>query len=145
MANSSILGGVSAPVHPDGKNVDALGPSDSSDSGSDVQGERSMPTAPDNAGEWGAVVTEGGNDSDASGTGERASAGGESPRDGDDILPDRIVDVAGEEDESDPDALDASDVLSAEAEDVAADDEQVDQEDDEGDDTERVDSESPSR
>lgn len=35
------------------KNVDALGPSDSSDSGSDVQGERSMPTASDNPGEWG--------------------------------------------------------------------------------------------
>ena len=140
MANSSILGGVSAPGHPDGKNVDALGPSDSSDSGSDVQGERSMPTAPDNAGEWGAVVTEGGNESDASGTGERASADAESPRDGDDILPDRVVDAAGEQD-MDPDALAASDVLSAEAEDLAADDEQVDERDEE----DIIDSESPSR
>lgn len=137
MASSSILGGVSAPVHADGKDVDALGPSDSSDSGSDVQGERSMPTTADNPGEWGAVVTEGGNDSDASGTGERASAEGEPPRDGDDILPDRIVDAPGE-DELDPDALTASDVL-------AADDEQVDQDADEPDDEDSADRESPSR
>jgi len=36
MSNSSILGGEHAPHHPAGTDVDALGPSDTSDSGSDV-------------------------------------------------------------------------------------------------------------
>jgi hypothetical protein len=91
MSNSSILGGARAPAHATGKNIDTLGPSDSSDSGSDVQGERTMPTSPDNPGEWGALVTDTGNDSDAFGTGERASAAGDSPRDNADILPDRVI------------------------------------------------------
>ena len=92
MSNSSILGGTSAPLQADGKDVDLLGPSDTSDSGSDVQGERSMRTAPDNPGEWGAVVADGASDSDAGGTGERASADGDDPLDGADIMPDRVID-----------------------------------------------------
>lgn len=38
MATSSILGGEHAPVEPKGTGVDSLGPSDSSDSGSDAAG-----------------------------------------------------------------------------------------------------------
>lgn len=110
MSNSSILGGSAAPARAPGKNVDLLGPSDTSDSGSDVQGERSMPTGPDSPDEWGAVVVGTGNDSDASGTGERASAGGDDPaRDGDDILPDHLVDDAVDSDVS-PESTAAEDI-----------------------------------
>ena len=37
MATSSILGGTHAPIHPSGADADALGPSDSSDTGSDAR------------------------------------------------------------------------------------------------------------
>src|SRR5881628_1889919 len=91
MATNSILnGGQAAPRRARGRDVDALGPSDSSDSGSDVQGERPMPTQPDNPGELGALPVESGSDTDASGTGERGSATGVEPRDAADISPDRI-------------------------------------------------------
>jgi hypothetical protein len=63
MATSSILGGDRAPVEPKGTDEDSLGPSDSSDSGSDAAG-----TGPDRA---------------------AAEAGLEEPTDSD-ILPDRI-------------------------------------------------------
>ncbi len=76
MATSSILGGERAARRAEGTDVDRLGPSDSSDSGSDIQGASPMPTAPDNPGEWGAVVADPDSDSDAGGTGERASSDG---------------------------------------------------------------------
>ena len=90
MATSSILGGQSAPRKAAGRDADALGPSDSSDSGSDVQGERPMPTLPDSPGELGAVPADTDSDTDAAGTGERASATGEHVREAADILPDRV-------------------------------------------------------
>lgn len=77
MATSSILGG-SAPEEFIGKDVHALGPSDNSDSGSDAVGAYGD--------------DELASDSDAAGTGERASAGnglGLDPTDTD-ILPDHI-------------------------------------------------------
>lgn len=92
MPNSSILGGEQAPTHAKGHDTDTLGPSDSSDSGSDVQGERSMPTAPDQPDEYGALPVDGSSDSDALGTGERGSATGRDDRLANaDILPDQIV------------------------------------------------------
>jgi hypothetical protein len=91
MATSSILGGERATARASGRDVDALGPSDTSDSGSDVQHERTMPTQPDNPGEYGALTADLDSDSDAGGTGERASATGRDPIDGADILPDRIT------------------------------------------------------
>ncbi len=91
MANSSILGGTPAHRKPSGADVDALGPSDSSDSGSDVQGEMPMATAPDNRGEWGAVPSKKNSDSDSMGTGERAAASGNDVEDGADIMPDHLV------------------------------------------------------
>ena len=47
MTNSSILGGERAARQAPGRDVDALGPSDSSDSGSDVQGEPDSSTGPE--------------------------------------------------------------------------------------------------
>lgn len=92
MATSSITGAnPPAAAIPDGKDVDALGPSDSSDSGSDVQGERPMATAPDNAAEMGALPVEYGTSTDSTGTGERGSATGDEPEPAADIEPDRII------------------------------------------------------
>ena len=90
MATSSILGGTAAPQHPRGTGSDLLGPSDSSDSGSDVQGERTLATDADDGG-TGAIPVELDSDTDARGTGERGAAAGTEPRDGGDILPDRVV------------------------------------------------------
>jgi hypothetical protein len=91
MSNSSILGGERAAPRAIGRDVDALGPSDSSDSGSDVQGERAMPTDADNPGELGALPVHRDSDSDARGTGERGSATGNDLDDAADILPDHLV------------------------------------------------------
>lgn len=91
MSNSSIRGGTSAPQQPAGSDVDRLGPSDRSDSGSDIQGEQPMATEPDNPAEWGAIPAHADSSSDTWGTGERSSAAGQKQRDGGDIMPDRIV------------------------------------------------------
>ena len=132
MSNSSLLGGTSAPTSARGRDVDALGPSDSSDSGSDVQGERSMATEADNPGELGALPVELGSDSDSAGTGERGSATGEAIRDGADILPDEVIDSP--VDAPDPDAVEGLDRL----EELAA-DEPYDVESDPDGDSVRVD------
>ena len=76
MATSSILGGAKLPKEISGKDMQALGPSDNSDSGSDAVGA------------YGDDELSG--DSDAAGTGERASAGGANQQGDADILPDRI-------------------------------------------------------
>jgi hypothetical protein len=89
MATSSILGGEHAPSRPRGTDVDALGPSDSSDSGSDVQTDRNRTAMPDESAE-GALPIAHGTDTDAAGTGERASADPAAPVEDADILPDRI-------------------------------------------------------
>ena len=91
MSNSSILGGERAAPRAIGRDVDALGPSDSSDSGSDIQGERAMPTDADNPGELGALPVNRDSDSDAGGTGERGSATGDGRDDAADILPDQLL------------------------------------------------------
>ena len=76
MAKSSILGGERAAVHPSGRGADLLGPSDSSDSGSDSIGE----LGPDQID----------SDTDRYGTGERASADLSESGSGLDILPDHL-------------------------------------------------------
>ena len=82
MAKSSLMGGEPAPEVPDGRTIARLGPSDSSDSGSDVDATGMEAS-----------------DSDAAGTGERASV--DEPRDeavaDADILPDRVVSPGGAE------------------------------------------------
>jgi hypothetical protein len=96
MTNSSFLGGERAAKPAPGKDIDALGPSDSSDSGSDVQGEFSVRGEGDHADELGSLVVNTANDSDASGTGERASATGRDVPNGADIIPDHVVGSASE-------------------------------------------------
>ena len=87
MATSSILGGAQAPSRPRGTDVDALGPSDSSDSGSDVQTDLNRAALDDSA--EGAFPISHGSASDQSGTGERAAADPVAPRLDADLLPDR--------------------------------------------------------
>ncbi|WP_291010654.1 hypothetical protein [Hydrogenophaga sp.] len=96
MTNSSFLGGERAAKPAPGKDIDALGPSDSSDSGSDVQGEFSVRGKGDHADELGSLVVNTANDSDSYGTGERASATGRDVPDGADIMPDHVVGSASE-------------------------------------------------
>jgi hypothetical protein len=76
MTSSSLLGGTELPAQPPGKDTDALGPSDNSDSGSDAQGAYGE----------GELAS----DSDAVGTGERATVGDGLAQPDTDILPDRI-------------------------------------------------------
>ena len=91
MTSSSILGGERLPEHIRGKDTNALGPSDNSDSGSDAQGAYG--------------TDEMSSDSDAEGTGERASAGAGFEACDADIMPDHIEgppgDPAFEEDADD--------------------------------------------
>ena len=88
MTSSSILGGRRLPERILGKDTNALGPSDNSDSGSDAQGAYG--------------TDELSSDSDAEGTGERASAGSGFEVCDADIMPDHIEgppdDLAFEED-----------------------------------------------
>ncbi|MDB5946044.1 MAG: hypothetical protein JWQ33_1070, partial [Ramlibacter sp.] len=77
MATSSILGGERAPLHPSGRGNDLLGPSDSSDTGSD------------SIGELGADQLS--SDTDRYGTGDRPSADQREVANGQDILPDHIA------------------------------------------------------
>jgi hypothetical protein len=78
MAYSSIMGAEEAPEQPSGRGADVLGPSDNSDTGSDTIGTHEAHA-----------------DSDAVGTGERASVGPEDLEEGADIMPDRVVDASG--------------------------------------------------
>ena len=106
MATSSFLGGRHLPEHVRGKNTTALGPSDNSDSGSDAQGAYGD--------------DEMASDSDAVGTGERASAGaGMDPFDAD-ILPDHIEGQGEGDDASAADSADL-DTAAADVHDLAAD------------------------
>jgi hypothetical protein len=109
MARSSITGAERAPNQPPGRDTEALGPSDSSDSGSDVQGELDLapPTDLDNT-IFGAEQPGLESDSDAAGTGERGSALlDEEAREGADILPDEVRSLSGEDDDAEDLALEA--------------------------------------
>jgi len=131
MSHSSILGGDRAPQQAPGRDADTLGPSDSSDSGSDVQGATRLKTETEEGEETGGatpVVT--GSDSDAGGTGERAEAVPEGARDGADIAPDRIA--------RSKDALDSADSITGNDDSIESlvDDSEEDTEDD-GEDEDR--------
>jgi hypothetical protein len=95
MAHSSILGADIAPSLPSGRGSDVLGPSDSSDSGSDALGTDEIHE-----------------DSDAAGTGERGSVSGADSREGGDILPDRVTHLPDDEGfpEADPDTQELADL-----------------------------------
>ena len=114
MAFSSIVGADVAPSNPSGREAELLGPSDNSDSGSDTVG-----------------TSEAHGDSDSVGTGERGAVAGRDAREGSDILPDRVVNLAEGEVESlpeaDPDGMELTDLdnddLDALADRDASDDE----------------------
>jgi hypothetical protein len=110
MAKSSILGGESAPAHASGRGADLLGPSDSSDSGSDSQGELSRDALE--------------SDSDRAGTGDRASVNPRRSGAAADVRTDHIERVSG-------DALDAAESLDDSDADIAnlAADEETDEDD----------------
>ena len=112
MTNSSFLGGKRAAASPPGNDVDALGPSDSSDSGSDVQGELSLPGEGEHADQLGSLIVNTSSDSDAAGTGERASATGRDVPDGADIAPDKIIGPDGEIEVASDDLLSDVDMLA---------------------------------
>ena len=122
MATSPLLGGERAPTQAPGRDLESLGPSDSSDSGSDVQGQLDL--YPDSDLERHIGITPGpDNDSDSGGTGERGAAVPESDvREGDDISPDRIRSLTDEDDEAELDLadLEAVDGLADEEEDEEA-------------------------
>ena len=129
MAHSSILGGERIAPRARGRDTDALGPSDSSDSGSDVHGERLTATGPDTAGDIDAATpADLASDTDASGTGERASAVPDGVEDGADIGTDRIERLG-----SSRDALDVADVSLDDPEAVEVEDLAVDESDVEDD------------
>jgi hypothetical protein len=109
MATSSILGGSQMPEEISGKDVHALGPSDNSDSGSDAVGAYGD--------------DELASDTDAAGTGERASVGTLGDQPDADILPDRIEPVTGPEEIAGDDVESLNDV-----EDLADDSEDLDAE-----------------
>ena len=122
MATSSILGGERAPLTSSGRDTDALGPSDSSDSGSDVQGERGFDALDD--GQFGGDRADLRSDSDASGTGERGSAVHDSEVvEGADIAPDRIGVLGGSSDDSVRAEVDIADIEALAADDETDDDE----------------------
>ena len=91
MSHSSILGGDRAPQQARGRDDDLLGPSDTSDTGSDIQGATRLKTEPEEGELGGATPVVADSDTDAEGTGERAEAVPEGARDGADIGPDRIA------------------------------------------------------
>lgn len=95
MAYSSILGADVAPAQPSGREAELLGPSDRSDSGSDTLGTPQAHA-----------------DSDSAGTGERGAVAGADAREGRDILPDRVVNLAQGEvlPEDDQDAQELTDL-----------------------------------
>lgn len=117
MGRSSILGADRAPTQAAGRDTDALGPSDTSDSGSDIQGEPFLYESSPEDERLGAARTDHSSDSDAAGTGERHSAlPDEDVRDGADILPDRIGRFSGSGSDEDDLSLDDETLAELEAE-----------------------------
>ena len=105
MAYSSILGADSAPAQPSGREAELLGPSDNSDSGSDTIG-----------------TGEASEDSiDSTKTGDRGAVAGRDAREGADILPDQVVQLADGEGlpEADPDSLEMTDLDDGDAQRLA--------------------------
>lgn len=109
MATSSFMGGTRQPEHVRGKDTNALGPSDNSDSGSDAQGAYG--------------TDELSSDSDAEGTGERASVGMGMEGTDADIMPDHLERVDGDDaddamDDTEGDASDVDAMLADDADDA---------------------------
>lgn len=115
MASSSILGGSKLPEEISGKDMHALGPSDNSDSGSDVMGAYGD--------------DELASDSDAAGTGERAAVGTGRSQPNADILPDHIEQTSGADADDDLDDTTSGDLDDlSDVDDLAADEDDEDEE-----------------
>lgn len=112
MGNSSILGGTVAPSQAAGRDTDALGPSDSSDSGSDIQGERLAATEDADGDFVHATPSVHGSDTDSGGTGERGAAVLGEDAAGADIGPDHVETIAPDDAMNDAVAVDL-DTLAA--------------------------------
>lgn len=112
MARSSITGGERAPQQSGGRSADALGPSDTSDSGSDIQGASRLKTDAEEGQLGGATPVEIDSDSDSMGTGERGAAVPGRGRDDADISPDRIA--------QSKDLLDSAEPIDDDYEDIEA-------------------------
>jgi len=91
MSQSSILGGTRAPQQAEGRDDATLGPSDLSDTGSDILGATRLKTDTPEGEMGGATPIDAESDTDSMGTGDRAEAVPEGARDGADIAPDRIA------------------------------------------------------
>ena len=91
MSQSSILGGTHAPQQAEGRDDATLGPSDLSDTGSDILGATRLKTDTPEGEMGGATPIDAESDTDSMGTGDRAEAVPEGARDGADIAPDRIA------------------------------------------------------
>jgi hypothetical protein len=128
MSQSSILGGERAPQQATGRSADTLGPGDTSDSGSDIQGATRLKTDAEEGELGGATPVDRDSDSDSMGTGERASAVPDGARDGADIGPDRIA--------GSKDLLDSAETIRGDDDSIEAlaDDESDDESDEEEDD-----------
>jgi hypothetical protein len=124
MSQSSILGGDRAPQQARGRDAETLGPSDTSDSGSDIQGATRLKTDAEEGELGGATPIDSDSDSDSMGTGERRSAIPGGGRDGADIGPDRIA--------RSKDALDSAETIDGDDDSIEglADDEPDEEEDD---------------
>jgi hypothetical protein len=113
MARSSIMGASARRSRPRAAAPRTLGPSDTSDSGSDIQGASRLKTDAEEGQLGGATPVDTDSDTDSMGTGERASAVPGRGRDDADIRPDRIarskdaLDSADPIDDDDDDPLDA--------------------------------------
>lgn len=121
MGHNALLGIDHAPTRGAQGDADSLGPSDSSDSGSDMAGldatlDRGDPTEPvDVALETDVPRTwsSSGTATDASGTGEsRAAAGDAGDMEGADIGVDRVIDPLADHDDEDPDLAFIDQVLA---------------------------------
>ncbi|MEO7399726.1 MAG: hypothetical protein ABIV07_02990 [Polaromonas sp.] len=106
MATSSIVGGSKLPEEISGKDMQALGPSDNSDSGSDVVGAYDDEQLA--------------SDSDACGTGEGYAVGQDRGQPDADILPDHIEMGSGNETEQDLHDLDEVENLADDSQDPQA-------------------------
>lgn len=97
MATSSITGAERAPLRSSGLGTDRLGPSDTSDSGSDVQNEHGFDALDE--GEIGGESADLASDTDAAGTGEHGAAVHDTDIvEGADIAPDRIESIDANDD-----------------------------------------------
>ena len=112
MARSSITGGERAPQQAPGRDAETLGPSDTSDSGSDIQGATRLKTDTPEGEMGGATPIDIDSDTDSMGTGDRAEAIPEGARDGADIGPDRIA--------SSKDALDSAESITGDDDSIEA-------------------------